>query len=196
MIVEVPPPGDVPVVHPEEPTPDNGTQTPSENQWIQVAKRTKAQKMAGIAGGEGWQMIFGIAYAPSNSNIAYMVIDKNQVWKTTNANADPYDIVWQRKTNGFYANGGVSLAVDPTNPDIVYVAGSKVSSTHLDLDAEGIFRTSDGGDHWALVRKAHFHRSQGVGIHFAFAGSSIYAMPAEGGLLKSTNGGDNLEFSE
>ena len=159
--------------------------------WQQVAKRTQAQKTAGLSGGEGWQMIFGIAYAPSNSNIAYLVTDTNQVWKTTNANADPHDIVWQRKTNGFYANGGVSIVVDPTNSDIVYVAGGKlgVSSDHNDLEVEGIFRTSDGGDNWSLVKVAHFHRSQGYGIHFAFAGSAIYAMPTEGGLLKSTNGG-------
>ncbi len=33
--------------------------------------------------------------------------DTNQVWKTANANAEPYDIVWHRITNGFGAAGHV-----------------------------------------------------------------------------------------
>ncbi len=79
MIVEVPPSGDAPVAHPEDPAPDNGTKTPSENQWIQVAKRTKAQKMAGIAGGEGWQMIFGIAYATAKIERPLIPLDHAEI---------------------------------------------------------------------------------------------------------------------
>ena len=163
--------------------------------WQQVAKRTQAQKTAGLSGGEGWQQTPGMAFAPSNSNIAYLVSDTNQVWKTTNANADPYSVKWERKANGFYANGGVSIVVDPTNPDIVYVAGSEMEASSSapisqQHDAEGIFRTTDGGDNWTRVADVHFHRkyAQG-GIHFAFAGSNIYAAQSEGGLLKSTDGG-------
>ncbi|MCL4872385.1 MAG: hypothetical protein KJ063_25770, partial [Anaerolineae bacterium] len=94
-------------------------QSGSTQTWQQVVKRTQAQKTAGLSGGEGWQLISGIVYAPSNSNIAYLVSDTNQVWKTTNANADPYSIKWERKANGFFANGGASIVVDPTNPNIV-----------------------------------------------------------------------------
>ncbi len=167
----------------------------SANQWIQVPKRTQAQKTAGIAGGEGWQMIFGITYAPSDPTIAWLCTDTNQVWKTTNANADPYDIVWKRKANGFFANGAASIVVDPTNSDIVYAAGSEMpSSSSLPISeqhvGEGIFRTTDGGDNWTRVKDAHFHRYKAVGgVHFAFAGITIYAAQSEGGLLKSTNGG-------
>ncbi|WP_295103873.1 sialidase family protein, partial [uncultured Candidatus Kuenenia sp.] len=165
-------------------------QSGSTQTWQQVAKRTQAQKTAGFAGGEGWQLISGIAYAPSNSNIVYLVSDTNQVWKSTDGGTS-----WQRKGNGFYANGGASIVIDPANPNIVYVAGSEMvasSSTSISQqhDAEGIFRTTDGGDNWTMVKDAHFHRSQAQGgIHFAFAGSTIYAAQSEGGLLKSTNGG-------
>jgi hypothetical protein len=164
------------------------TATTSSNQWIQIPKRTKAQKTAGIAGGEGWQQTPGMAYAPSDSNIAYMVSDTNQVWKTTNANADPYSVKWERKSNGFYANGGTSVVVDPANPDIVYVAGSQMHNDKSHI-AEGIFRTTDGGNNWTMIKAAHFHRGQSRGIQLAFAGSTIYAAQSEGGLLKSTNGG-------
>ena len=161
--------------------------------WQQVPMRTLEQKKAGIAGGEGWQQTPGMSFAPSDSNIAYLVSDTNQVWKTTNANAEnPYDIVWTRKSNGFFANGGASLVVDPTNPDIVYVAGGEMNAKITETEdhlAEGIFRTADGGDNWTRVANVHFHRKQYQGgIHFAFAGSTIYAAPSEGGLQVSTDG--------
>ncbi|WP_419470356.1 LamG-like jellyroll fold domain-containing protein [Candidatus Kuenenia sp.] len=156
--------------------------------WQQVAKRTQAQKTAGLSGGEGWQMILGITYAPSDPTIAWFCTDTNQVWKSTDGGTS-----WERKANGFYANGAVSIVIDPTNPNIVYAAGGMMpasSSTAENHIAEGIFRTTDGGDNWTLAKDAHFHRSQAQGgIHFAFAGSTIYAAQSEGGLLKSTNGG-------
>lgn len=156
--------------------------------WQQVSKRTKAQKTAGFSGGEGCQMIFSIAYAPSNpyGNVAYFVTDTTQVWKSIDGGTS-----WQRKSNGFKANGGLSLAVDPTNENIVYVAGSVMAtwSTEVPGSIEGIFRTADGGDTWTLVKQAHFHRGCPGGILFAFAGSAIYSGPSTGGLLKSTNGG-------
>ncbi len=166
----------------------NGNQTSSENQWIQVPKRTKAQKTAGIAGGEGCQMIFGIAYAPSNPNIAYFVTDTSQVWKSTDGGTS-----WHKKANGFGASGGISVVIDPTNADIVYVAGGNIGNaggwTPVPDVVQGIFRTTDGGDTWTLVKNATFVRSGRGGIHIAFAGSNMYAAPSKQGILKSTNGG-------
>ena len=153
--------------------------------WRQVAKRTQAQKTAGLSGGEGWQRIYSISYAPSDGNIAYFVTDTNQVWKSSDGGAS-----WMRKGGDYPANGGISLAVDPTNANIVYVAGSVMGNwTELPGTVEGIFRTANGGDTWTLVKAAHFHSLAGAGVHFAFAGGNIYAAPSTGGLLKSTNGG-------
>ena len=167
--------------------------------WEKVPKRTQAQATAGLSGGEGWQMIFGIQYAPSNPDVAYFVTDTNQVWKTINANdAVP---VWNRKANGFLCNGGLSLAIDPTDEDIVYVAGSghnNAGNETVTLDVEGILRTTDGGDNWTLVTtqsyathapQAHFHKdSGGSGKHIAFAGTDLYAVPSGGGMLRSADG--------
>jgi hypothetical protein len=152
--------------------------------WQQVKKRTQAQKTVGLAGGEGWQAIYGIAYAASNPNTIYIITDTNQIWKSTDGGA-----TWARKSNGFYANGGLSIAVDPTNENIVYAAGS-VMGTWADLPgaAEGIFRTSDGGTTWTLVQACNFDRNARGGTHFAFQGSTIYAGSSGGGLRKSTNG--------
>ena len=166
--------------------------------WEKVPKRTQAQATAGLSGGEGWQMIFGIQYAPSNADVVYFVTDTNQVWKTTNANGT--EPTWTRKANGFLCNGGLSLAVDPTDENIVYVAGSghnNAGNESVSKDVEGILRTTDGGDNWTLVTtqsyathapQAHFHRDARGGNHIAFAGTDIYAAPSGGGLLRSADG--------
>ena len=166
--------------------------------WEKVPKRTQAQATAGLSGGEGWQMIFSIQYAPTNANTVYFVTDTNQVWKTTNANGT--ETTWTRKANGFLCNGGLSLAIDPTDENIVYVAGSghnNAGNESVSKDVEGIMRTTDGGDNWTLVTtqsyathapQAHFHRDARGGNHIAFAGTDIYAAPSGGGLLRSADG--------
>ncbi|WP_347275231.1 hypothetical protein, partial [Candidatus Kuenenia sp.] len=161
--------------------------------WQQVAKRTAAQKTAGLSGGEGQQMIFGIAYAPSNPNIAYFVADTSQVWKSIDGGTS-----WQRKSNGFGATGGTSVVFDPTNADIAYVSGMNENAggwTPLPDVVQGIFRTADGGNNWTLVKSANFNRiARSDGVHIAFAGSNIYAAPSKTGILKSTNGGTTWNF--
>ena len=159
-------------------------QTTQSHQWQKIAKRTQAQKTAGLAGGEGWQMIFGIAYAPSNPNTVYMAIDTSQVWKSIDGGFS-----WNRKAVGFLANGGLSVAVDPTNENIAYVAGGVISPGMESFSpVEAIFRTTDGGDTWNKVKDVYFPREASGGVHIAFAGSTIYAGPTNTGILKSTNG--------
>lgn len=166
--------------------------------WQQVTKRTKPQvtkfgyfttttnpfnsrTTPGLrTGGEGWQLIKWLSYAPSNPNIVYMVIDTNQVWKSTDGGT-----TWQRKGN-CPAKGGFSITVHPTNENIAYLAASLfISGVHT---SEGIFRTTDGGESWTYVKQAHFHEPNDHGNKITFAGATLYAAPSTGGVLKSTDG--------
>ncbi|MBM2832849.1 MAG: hypothetical protein HW406_10 [Candidatus Brocadiaceae bacterium] len=142
-------------------------------------------------GGEGMQMVFGIAYATSNPNIVYMVSDTSQVWKSTDGGT-----TWQMKHKGFQANGGISIAVDPVNENVVFVAGSNAETYYVVSPADGIYRTLDGGENWSLVKQTPYFRGK-EGTHFAFDKSSpkdnrttlIYAGTHTEGLLKSVDGG-------
>ncbi|MDY6967270.1 MAG: hypothetical protein SVR08_01255 [Spirochaetota bacterium] len=158
-------------------------------EWTQVPLCAAKQKEAGLIGGEGMQMIWGISYAPSNHRIVYIVSDTSQVWKSIDGG-----ISWQMKHKGFLANGGISLVIDPKNENIVFVAGSKCEwDESSDSLADGIYRTKDGGENWELVRQTCFSRlmeSKG-GVNFAFGkAAAIYAGTHTEGLLKSTDGGD------
>ncbi len=173
------------------------------SQWEQVSLRGQNQKNAGLRGGEGMQMIQSIAYAPSNPQVVYMVVDTSQVWKSTDGGK-----TWEMKHKGFYANGGLSVAVDPLNENVVFVAGSIGYPVERYRPTEplcGIFRTADGGENWELVKKTfYFKREAGDngGKYFAFVTNSldkkrtkiIYAGTYNDGLIKSTDGGDTWTF--
>ena len=58
--------------------------------------------------------------------------------------------------------------------------------------ADGIYRSTDGGDNWVLIRKTPFYRLSEVkrGTHFAFTDAGvIYAGTYTEGILKSIDGG-------
>ena len=159
--------------------------------WQQVPIRTQAQKTAGLAGGEGFQAIQDIKYAPSNANILYMVTDTSGTWKGDDSGTTT---VWQPKHNGFGSNGGQSLGIHPTDPNIVFVAGSNmtIGGSGPAGSLKAIFRTTDGGNAWTNVKTTTFLRqraSKGASL-FAFQGTStVYAATHGDGLLKSTDGG-------
>jgi photosystem II stability/assembly factor-like uncharacterized protein len=165
------------------------TETQSrENIWQQMPLRSRAQKNAEIEGGEGMQNIFGIAYAPGNPNIVYLVSNTSQVWKSVDGGKS-----WNMKHVGFLASGGISLVVHPNNEDIVFVAGARFSSVRLKMIETGIYRTRNGGDSWELVYNTPFYDlyDNKGGVNFAITDTNtIYAGTHEEGLLKSTDGGN------
>src|SRR5574337_1149113 len=139
------------------------------SEWKAVPIRSLNQKNANMPGGEGMQMVQSIAYAPSNPDIVYLVSDTSQVWKSTDGGK-----TWNIKHKGFYANGGLSVAVDPCNENIVFVAGSigyPIERYKPTNPLCGIFRTTDGGDNWKFVKKTLFFKRENGdngGKYFAF----------------------------
>ena len=158
--------------------------------WQAVPLRTAAQKVASLTGGEGMQMIFGIAYAPSNPQTVYLVNDTSFVWKSIDGGK-----TWAPKHKGALAKGGVSIAVDPNNENAVFVAGSLQSAGRpfdSNTTADGIYRSVDGGENWLLVRKTPFYRLSEAkrGTNFAFSGTGVICAGTYAeGILKSTDGG-------
>jgi len=164
------------------------TTTTSSNQWQKVPLLTKAQQAAGLSGGEGFQMIFDRMYAPSNGNIVYFVNDVSAVWKSVDGGTS-----WEHKNKGFRSNGGVSVSVNPANPDIVIVAGSTHGTSRtlpLSWHPHGIWRTEDGGNNWTLVdSNANYRRAYGNKLFSWTDANTVYAGTHNDGLYKSTDAG-------
>jgi photosystem II stability/assembly factor-like uncharacterized protein len=165
-----------------------------EDKWKQLPLKSLAQKKTGMSGGEGMQMIFGIAYAPSNPQIVYLLSNTSQVWKSSDSGNS-----WEMKHEGFLSNGGIDISVDPINEDIVFAAGCHCEPYQIPPSpADGIYRSTDGGENWKLVKSTPFFSGK-EGKHFAFDVRSndgkkiniIYAGTHQDGLLISKDGGDN-----
>jgi hypothetical protein len=86
-----------------------------------------------------------VAIAPSNSDVIYVGYNSGQIWRTTNGTATtptwtriddlagPLPLRW---VSGF--------AIDPTNPDHVYVAFQGWTS-------DNVWESTDGGANWHLI---------------------------------------------
>lgn len=168
--------------------------------WEPVPIRTFEQKKAGLSGGEGFQMVHAIAYAPSDSSVIYLSTDTSQVWKSSDGGSN-----WKSKNNGFISNGARSLAVDPKNANIVFAAGflgSDYKRANKQTNRlQGIYKTIDGGENWNLIKKTSFYRQKSKGNLFAFDTSInatlktkiIFAGSYNEGLLRSVDGGNTWE---
>ena len=176
--------------------PYDGICKEARNEWISVPIRTANQRQAGLAGGEGFQYVMDISYAPSDSSIAYFCVDTSRIWKSTDGGS-----TWRHKSRGFLANGVRSIIVDPKNPDIVFAAGflgyDAARGSKYTAAVRGIFRTMDGGEHWNLMRETGFFKQESKGRLFAFDSSScdvfhasvVFAGSYSEGLLKSADSG-------
>ncbi|HXU79868.1 MAG TPA: hypothetical protein VN914_00610, partial [Polyangia bacterium] len=98
----------------------------------------------------------GVAYAPSNPAIRYLASASGGVWKSTD-NGDH----WTPKTDfldfpGFgWERQTTSVAVHPTNPNIVFV-GTGDYDWWTPRTALGIIRSQDGGNTWQIVNPDPF----------------------------------------
>ena len=84
-----------------------------------VPLTTEAQRRQNIPGGEGFQLVMTIAYAPSNPQTVYLGSDTSQVWKSLDGGKS-----WRPVNGGYKSVGSRSLFVHPRNEDLVFSAGS------------------------------------------------------------------------
>lgn len=146
--------------------------------------------------------VYEIQIAPSNSSTIYMVYPIYQantypplsgVYKSTNKGASwtqtsftPIENQASLAANGPYRMWGPKMAINPTNPNNVYVG----------TGAQGLFVTTDGGTTWSSVGGVPVATSTGgnypgiTGILFDPANTSvIYAASYGKGIYQTTNGG-------
>ncbi|KPJ52879.1 hypothetical protein AMJ39_06685 [candidate division TA06 bacterium DG_24] len=118
-------------------------------------------------GGETWtQMndgnltpdmnVLDIAIDPSDQNIVYAASNVHGVFKTTDGGES-----WTAKNDGILYKGlsfpepqwgANAIAIDPSDPNIVYVAVSNVNQIDIEAgagDHPGFFKSTDGGESWS-----------------------------------------------
>jgi hypothetical protein len=74
------------------------------------------------------------------------------VWRTDDA-LDPMDVRWRWIGQGLGTNNIGSLALDPNDPtgNIIFVGTGETNTPHNSGAGTGLYRSTDGGDHWTRV---------------------------------------------
>jgi photosystem II stability/assembly factor-like uncharacterized protein len=135
--------------------------------------------------------ISDIVIHPDNENVWYVSAGSGGVWKTENSGTTWKSLFDEQKT---YSIG--CLALDPQNPEVVWVGtGENVGGRHLSY-GDGIYKSEDGGQSWKnMGLKASEHLSKII-IHpansntlWVAAQGPLWSEGGERGVYKSVDGG-------
>ncbi len=105
----------------------------------------------------GMGRIDAIAFHPTDSNTYWIGSPTGGLWKTTDNGQS-----WFPLTDGIPVLGIGDIAVNPKNPDIIYIGTGDRDAT--DLDGIGVLKTTDGGLSWNTTGLS-FALSQGLTVN-------------------------------
>ena len=139
--------------------------------------------------------IADIAVHPDDPTTWYIAVGSGGVWKTTNAGISWTPVFDDQPS---YSIGDV--AIDPSDPDIVWVGtGENVSGRHVAW-GDGVYRSRDGGRTW---RRAGLQASEHIGkilvdprdgnTVFVAAEGPLWSAGGERGLYRTEDGGETWE---
>lgn len=135
--------------------------------------------------------IADIAVHPTDRSTWYIAAGSGGVWKSTNAGVT-FTPIFDAQLS--YSIG--TLAIDPSNPDIIWVGtGENVSGRHVGW-GDGVYRSRDGGRSWqrmGLPNSQHIGRilvdpRDGNTVIVAAEGP-LWSAGGERGVYRTTDGG-------
>jgi photosystem II stability/assembly factor-like uncharacterized protein len=122
---------------------------------------------------------------PTSTNIMWCGGVDGGVWKTTNSGTAWFPL------NDFMANLAIAcLAMDPTNPNVIY-AGTGEGEYNFDaIQGAGIFKTSDGGNTWTQLAATANPNYQYVNrLAISPTNSLVILAATRNGIFRSADGG-------
>ena len=135
--------------------------------------------------------IADIVINPANENVWYVAVGSGGVWKTENAGT-----TWTSIFDGQVSYSIGCVALDPQNPDIVWVGtGENVGGRHMGY-GDGIYKSEDGGKSWENMGLESSEHLSKIIIHpsnsdimWVASQGPLWSAGGERGLYKSTDGG-------
>ena len=151
--------------------------------------------------------ILCVAFHPTDPNIMFVGSASGGLWKTTNGGTgNASGINWTYVPTGFPVNGVASVAINPTNPNEIYVGTGEVYSiapgatgtighggaerTFRGSYGIGILKSTDGGVTWTKTLDFAASNLKGV-MDIAFnptTPSTVFAATTDG-IYRTTNSG-------
>jgi photosystem II stability/assembly factor-like uncharacterized protein len=128
----------------------------------------------------------GIAFHPTNQNIFYIAAAQGGVWKTTDGG-----INWTALTDGLPTLACGDIAVDQTNPNIIYLGTGELNYSSDSQYGNGIYKSTNAGASWIQVATVSLVGNRCSQIAIDPTNSNIVYMAGNLGVFKSTNAGIN-----
>jgi hypothetical protein len=157
-------------------------------QWTQVGPaplRIDAEQNFQGSGPDSGQ-VTDIAIDPRNSTDSTIYIASNDggIWKSTDGGS-----TWQPKTDFMPSLSMGAVALDPSNPSIVYAGTGNAFNNGFFLGV-GIYKSTDGGDTWTVLGGSTL---KGKSIRrIVVTASGILLVATGSGLFRSVDGGLNF----
>ncbi len=136
--------------------------------------------------------ISDLAIHPNDRNTWYVAAGSGGVWKTTN-----FGTTWTPIFDDQSSYSIGAIALDPTNPEVIWVGtGENSSGRHVGF-GDGIYKSLDGGKSWnnlGLESSDHIgkivvHPEDGHTVWVAAEGP-LWSAGGDRGLYKTTDGGN------
>lgn len=130
---------------------------------------------------------------PGQPNLFYFGATGGGVWKTLDGGRS-----WENISDGYFGGSIGSIAVAPSDHNIIYVGGGEKTVRGNVSSGYGLWKTDNGGKTWTsigLKNSRHVSRirvdPKNADIVYAAVMGNLYAPHAERGVFKSIDGGKN-----
>ncbi len=132
-----------------------------------------------------------IAVSASDPNVIYLGYAVGGVFRSVN-HGTTYEPVFQS-----YGTASIgALAIDPKNPDIVYVGTGEANNRQTSSFGDGIYKTTNGGKsfhHLGLTNTQTIARividPRNTNVVYVASPGHLFGPSTDGGIYKTTNGG-------
>jgi photosystem II stability/assembly factor-like uncharacterized protein len=138
-----------------------------------------------------------MAFHPTDANTFWVGTPAGGLWKTVDAGS-----TWSTSTDNLPVLGVSDIAIDPTNPDIMYIAtgdgdmgslnGGMIAGADGDTKSIGVLKSTNGGTTWSAtglnwnVAAAKLMRR----LRISPTNPKVLLAAASDGVWRTTNGGE------
>lgn len=90
--------------------------------------------------------VSAVACSPTDGNVYFIGAADGGVWRTVDGG-----ITWTPLSDRMPTSAIGALAIDPTNPDVVYAGTGEANYANHSRYGLGIYKSVDGGDNWSQI---------------------------------------------